>query len=223
MFHDWTIYSTTAFWPEHLLVQFCAIPPHVLSSDTRENRPAPPSLVSLHRKLWRAMRLPLSFVFSKLDKPTCPQVLLTGYAFQPHYQLCCPPLAAIKQGFKQLVWNSPELCSPMQIASLFCVFCPNSQQGGASQSGPFWRMQCFCYTASVRTSFPKLIVDILELSGAMEMMREFLVIALPHECFPYYERLPWFDVLARVVQIRTLFFSMMGTSCHSSVWKYCRD
>ena len=29
-------------------------------------------------------------------QPTCPQALLTGYAFQPHYQLCCPPLAAIK-------------------------------------------------------------------------------------------------------------------------------
>lgn len=110
----------------------------------------------------------------------------------------------------------------MQIASLFCVFCPNSQQGGASQSGPFWRMQCYCYTASVRTSFPKLHMEISKLGGAMEMMRDFLVIALPHECIPYYERLPWFDVLARVVQIRTLLFSTMGTFCHSSVWKCSR-
>ena len=77
----------------------------------------------------------------------------------------------------------------MQIASLFCVFCPNPQQGGASQSGPFWRMQCYCYTASVRSSFPKLHVDILELGGAIEMMHDFLVTIRPHDSFLYYERL----------------------------------
>ena len=33
-------------------------------------------------------------------------------------------------------------------------------------------------------------MEISKLGGAMEMMRDFLVIALPHECIPYYERLP---------------------------------
>jgi len=66
--------------------------PCVLSLDTREKTSAHPSPLPLLRQLQRAMTLPISFLFSKLEKPR----VLTGHYFQPFHQLCCLHLGTFK-------------------------------------------------------------------------------------------------------------------------------
>lgn len=94
--------SVKDFFPndhsEPPLAQLCAIPSRSITGYQGEE-PIPPFPFQLPRKLQRAIRFMLS-LFSRLKNPS----VLTGHAFQPFYQLCCPPLDTILC----ILW-SPEL------------------------------------------------------------------------------------------------------------------
>lgn len=90
----------------NLLWQSFVMCPHILSSVAREKSPALVSVLLLPMELQRTMTLPpqLSFLYAGQSK--CPQFLLPRHAFQPCYQLCCPPLDT----FNVLNIHSTLLC-----------------------------------------------------------------------------------------------------------------
>lgn len=87
--------------------------PLVLSLGTRDSSSALPCPSPLLRKLHRAMRLCLSFLFSRLDQPRALSCSHKSFLPAPH-QLCCPPLEAFKD-FHILpkLWG-PELQSAQE-------------------------------------------------------------------------------------------------------------
>lgn len=66
--------------------------PHILLSVAREKSPALFSVLPLPVELQRTMRLPPQPRFLYAGQFKCPQSLFPRHAFQPCYQLCCPPL-----------------------------------------------------------------------------------------------------------------------------------
>lgn len=117
---------------------------HILPLVPREQRPAPPSVLHLLRRLQRAMRLPLSLLFWRLYNPDVLSPSLLDKSSSPFTSFAAPCIYPC--WISCHCWNGNHLSPSI---SKHCLGCPHGVSAPANKvlhlGRPYWFHSCLLF------------------------------------------------------------------------------